>query len=142
MKEPELSLPRNRATPRRSGVAFLLVVIAISVGTAALLHIFTKNRTYAIGRQQELVEREISGLEQEIRTLDMKVGEALSRKNLTDRLTSQRSRLKNIQPESIIKVPPAPDHVPAAVPVAEPVTPSPATADPESTPSTGKPSRR
>jgi TolA-binding protein len=88
-------------------VAFLLVVIAISVGTAALVYIFTKNQTYALGRQQTAVEREIVELEEEIRSLNMKVGEALSRKNLTDRLTSQRSKLKNIQPGSIIKVTPA-----------------------------------
>ena len=130
MKEPEISLPRHRAIPRRSGVAFLLVVIALSLGGAALMHIFTKNRTYAIGRQQELMESEISALEQEIRTLDMKVGEALSRKNLTDRLTSQRSKLKNILPTSIIKVAPeapvapsvdteSPSSVPKATPVSE-----------------------
>lgn len=141
MKEPEISLPRNRATPRRSGVAFLLVVIAISVGGAALLHIFTKNRTYAIGRQQEMMEREISALEQEIRTLDMKVGEALSRKNLTDRLTSQRSKLKNIQPGSIIKVPPEPISAPAAIPVPDPAT-TPSETESDSTPATGKPTRR
>lgn len=111
MKEPEIALPRHRPPPPpRSGVAFLLVVIAISVGAAALVYIFTKNQTHALGRQQTAVEREITELEEEIRSLNMKVGEALSRKNLTDRLTSQRSKLKNIQPGSIIKVtPPAPE---------------------------------
>lgn len=122
MKEPEISVPRDRPAPKRSGVAFLIVVIAIAVAGIALMNIVTKNRTHSIGRRQAMVEKEIADLEAEIRSLDMKIGEALSRKNLTDRLTSQRSKLKTILPGNIIKVPPAP------------VVPEAGVAEPESAP--------
>ena len=44
----------------RSGVGWLLVVIAIVVGASALLQTVTRNKTVAVGRQQAEVEREIA----------------------------------------------------------------------------------
>lgn len=85
-------------------MVFLLVVIAFAVGAAGLAHILTKNKTHALGKQQGVVEREIIAMEQEARDLNMKIEESLSRKNLTERLIAQRSKLKVILPDNIIRI--------------------------------------
>ena len=85
-------------------MVFLLVVITLAVGASALVHILTKNKTYALGKQQGMIEREIVAMEQEARDLNMKIEESLSRKNLTDRLIAQRSKLKVILPDNIIRI--------------------------------------
>ena len=54
--------------------------------------------------QQSLVEGEIAGFEDEVRTLEMKIEESLSRKNLTERLAARRTKLRDISPESIIRI--------------------------------------
>ena len=107
MNPVEFRTTRPQAGPR-SGVGWLLVVIALIVGAIALLHTVTRNQTVAVGRQQAGVEREIAALEQELRALDMKIEEALSRKNLSDRLASQRTKLRDITPDTIVLVPPTP----------------------------------
>lgn len=88
----------------RPGVAWLLVVIAMIIGGAAVMHALTRNKIHAIGRQQSLVEGEIAGFEDEVRTLEMKIEESLSRKNLTERLAARRTKLREISPESIIRI--------------------------------------
>jgi cell division protein FtsL len=106
MKAQELRPPRMMKTAApRSGVGWLLVVIAIFVGASALVHTVTRNKTVAVGRQQAEVEREIVAYDQEMHALDMKIEEALSRKNLTDRLAAQRTKLRDIQPDDIVRVP-------------------------------------
>ena len=107
MNEQELRPPRMKPAPR-SGLGWLLVVIVIIVGASALLHTVTRNKTVAIGRQQAEVEREIAAFDQSIRALNMKIEEALSRKNLADRLAVQRTKLRDITPEDIVPVPAAP----------------------------------
>jgi cell division protein FtsL len=107
MNAQELRPPRMKAAPR-SGLGWLLVVIAVVVGASALVHTVTRNKTVATGRRQAEVEREITALEQDMRSLEMKIEEALSRKNLTDRLATQRTKLRDITPEDIVRVPPAP----------------------------------
>lgn len=108
MNPQELRPTRQMKAAPRSGVGWLLVVIAIIVGASALVHTLTRNKTVAIGRMQGEVEREIAKLEQEMRTLDMKIEEALSRKNLTDRLATQRTQLRDITPAEIVRLPPPP----------------------------------
>lgn len=107
MNAQELRPPRMKAAPR-SGVGWLLVVIAIIVGASALVHTVTRNKTVGVGRLQADVEREIAALERDMQELDMKIEEALSRKNLTDRLATQRTQLRDITPEDIVRVPPPP----------------------------------
>jgi hypothetical protein len=93
----------------RSGVGWLLVVIAIVLGASALLQTVTRNKTVAVGRQQAEVEREIAGLDESIRAVEMKIEESLSRKVLADRLATQRTKLRDITPDDIVTVPaPAP----------------------------------
>jgi hypothetical protein len=86
----------------------LLVVIAIILGASALLHTVTRNKTVAIGRQQAEMEREIAALDVSIRAVEMSIEEALSRKNLTDRLAAQRTKLRNITPDDIVPIHAAP----------------------------------
>lgn len=106
MNHKELRPPRTQAAPR-SGVGWLLVVIAIILGASALLHTVTRNKTVAVGRQQAEVERELAALDETMRALDMKIEESLSRKSLADRLATQRTKLRDITPGDIIVVPPA-----------------------------------
>jgi hypothetical protein len=103
MNDKELRPPRMKPA-RRSGVGWLLVVIAIVVGASALLHTVTRNKTVAVGRQQAEVEREIARLDESMRAIEMKIEEALSRKNLTDRLATQRTKLRDITPDDIVPV--------------------------------------
>ena len=107
MNHKELRPPRMQAAPR-SGVGWLLVVIAIILGASALLYTVTRNKTVAVGRQQAEVEREIAALEQNMRAIDLKIEEALSRKNLAARLAAQRTKLRDITPGDIVPVPAAP----------------------------------
>lgn len=104
MNTTEIRAPRQSTRRSTSGLGFLLVVIALAVGASALVHILTKNKTHALGKQQGMVEREIVLMEQEARDLNMKIEESLSRKNLTDRLIAQRSKLKVILPDNIIRI--------------------------------------
>ncbi|CAN5741117.1 hypothetical protein BH11VER1_BH11VER1_08860 [soil metagenome] len=104
MNTTEIRAPRPPTRRSNSGLGFLLVVIAFAVGAAALAHILTKNKTHGLGKQQGVAEREIVAMEQEARDLNMKIEESLSRKNLTDRLIAQRSKLKVILPDNIIRI--------------------------------------
>jgi len=105
MKSLEIRATRKNAPQKqRSPLGYLFVIIAFVVGSVGLVHILTKNKTHALGRQQRAVEMEIATIQHDTRTLNMKIEEALSRKNLTDRLTSQRSKLKAISPENIIRI--------------------------------------
>lgn len=108
MNHQELRPPRMKPASRSRGVGWLLVVIAIVLGVSALVHTVTRNKTVAVGRQQAEVEREIARLDESIRALEMKVEEALSRKNLTDRLAAQRTKLRDITPDDIVPVSAAP----------------------------------
>ncbi len=104
MNTTEIRAPKRSAGWSNSGLGFLLVVIAFAVGASALFYILIKNKTHALGKQQSLVEHEITKMEQDIRGLNMKIEELLSRKNLTDRLIAQRSKLKAILPENIVRI--------------------------------------
>jgi hypothetical protein len=104
MKSLEIRPPKHRGPRQRSTMGFLFMIIAFVVGAAGLVHILTKNKTHAIGRQQREVEQEIAVIQQDMRGLNMKIEEALSRKNLTDKLVSRRSKLKAIAPENIVRV--------------------------------------
>src|SRR6476469_3427800 len=101
MKDAELRPPRMKPAPR-SGVGWLLVVIAIVLGASALLQTVTRNKTVAVGRQQAEVEREIAQLDESIRAVEMKIEESLSRKVLADRLATQRTKLRDITPDDIV----------------------------------------
>lgn len=119
MKKNELSIaspPRaTRDHTARSGVGLVLVFVAIVVGGAALLKTLVKNKTHAIGREQEATERQIAALEQEIRALKLDIKEVLAPKHLKDRLATNRTQLREIVKKDIIEIP--------AVPVAKVPTP-------------------
>lgn len=104
MNKNEIRPPRLHRRPAPSGLGWLIVVIVIVVGASALVHTLARNKTHSIGRQQAAMEREIAGLEEEMRALDIKIEEALSRKNLTDRLAARRTQLRDITPETMIRI--------------------------------------
>lgn len=106
MNTTEIRAQRQSIGRSSSGLGFMIVIIALAVGAAALVHILTKNKTHALGKQQGLVEHEIVAMEQDVRDLSMKIEELLSRKNLTERLIAQRSKLKVILPENIVRISP------------------------------------
>lgn len=109
MNYREIRPPRNRtARPTvarpRSILGILVLVLAVMVGGLGLTHILVRNKIHAVGRQQTSMEREMVALEEQMRDINMKIEESLSRKNLTDRLISNRSKLKSILPENIIRM--------------------------------------
>lgn len=107
MKKSTSTTSRHQQGRRRgSGMGILFALLAIFVGAVGLVNILTKNKTYAIGRQQEKVEREIAALSQELRSLDMKIEEALSRDILKARLSTRGTKLKSIHPDNIVLIPP------------------------------------
>ena len=104
MKENRRQSSQARGRRSRSVLGFLMLCVVAFCGALGLVHILVKNKTHAIGRQQEAVEREIAELERQMRSLDMKIEESLSRKVLTDRLVSQRSTLKTILPQNVVRM--------------------------------------
>src|SRR5215207_9484937 len=101
MKREEINMPRHRNQPHAAqssqfGLGLVLMLIAVTVGGAALVKTLVKNKTHAMGRDQQAVERQIASLEQEIRALELNIKEVLAPKHLKDRLAVQRTQLKEI----------------------------------------------
>ena len=97
-------------------VVTLVCLWLVGIG---LEHVLTKNRIHAIGRHQREVEAEIADLDQNARSFNLKIEEALSRQDLMEKLADRRTKLKKIQPENIIHLYVKP---PRAVPVKDPNT--------------------
>jgi hypothetical protein len=62
-----------------------------------LEHVLVKNRIVNLGHQQREVERQIAELDHDVRGLNGRIEESLSRKNLQDSLARHRTRLRPIQ---------------------------------------------
>lgn len=113
MKREDINLPRHRNQPRTAppsqfGLGVVLMLIAVTVGGAALTKTLVKNKTHAMGRDQQAVERQIASLEQEIRALELNIKEVLAPKHLKDRLAAQRTQLKEIEQKNIVTIPAVP----------------------------------
>ena len=91
---------------RRRKVWIYLFVGFIGLASAAILlkHTLAKNRIYETGRRQREAEREIAQLHQDIHAINLKIEEALSRKNLMQSLATHRTRLRPIQPGTPILI--------------------------------------
>lgn len=103
----ELDLDDQGSAPRHSGRSALGVLVLLTagvLGATGLTHILVRNKTHAIGREQTTLEREMTQLQDQIRSLEMKIEEELTRKNLTNRLIQNRTLLKAILPENIVRV--------------------------------------
>jgi len=103
----------NRYTPnsrgalrrrRRIAVYVFLGVIGMACAWILLEHILVKNRIAALGTQERDAEKESIALESEISSLNLRIEEQLSRKNLMAKLAEYRTRLRPIQPGSPIPV--------------------------------------
>ena len=108
MKHSEIRAYNNPApvAPKqgRSALGVMILLMLVMVGGMGLTHILVRNKTHAIGRQQTAVEKEMGQLQGQMRSLEMKIEESLTRKNLTDRLIQNRTMLKAILPENIVRV--------------------------------------
>jgi cell division protein FtsL len=91
---------KRRWTPM-TGVVTLVCVSLVLIG---LEHVLTKNRIHALGKQQRLIEKEISDQEQSARNLDIKIAESLTRKNLMEKLSERGTKLKGIKVENIVRL--------------------------------------
>ena len=91
---------------RRRKVWIYLFVGFIGLASAAILlkHTLAKNRIYETGWRQREAEREIAQLHQDIHAINLKIEEALSRKNLMQSLATHRTRLRPIQPGTPILI--------------------------------------
>ena len=94
-------MPRQKG---RTGMVLLVSVICLWFAGIGLAYVLTKNRIHALGRDQRQAEKEIAALQQEIRAQNLQIEEALSRKNLMEKLSQHRSKLKAIRPESIVRL--------------------------------------
>ncbi len=100
-------LPHSRgALQRRRRMAIYVFLGVVGAACAGILleDIMVKNRIAALGAQQRDAEREIATLDQEISSLNLRIEEQLSRKNLMTKLTEQRTRLRPIQPGTSIPI--------------------------------------
>jgi hypothetical protein len=89
---------------RRSGMVLIVCIVCFWFAGIGLVHVLTKNRIYALGREQRQLENEIVVLKQELRSQDLLWEEARTRKNLMDKLVVNRSKLRAIQPSSIVRL--------------------------------------
>lgn len=91
-------VPAHRARlPRRWAVYLYLILISATTGWVLLEHVLVKNRIVDLGHRQREVERELALLNGDIRGLNLRIEESLSRKNLQDTLAKRRTRLRPIQ---------------------------------------------
>ena len=107
MTDFEITGAASRARGR-SGLVLVVCCVCLWLAGIGLVHVLTKNRIHALGREQRQFEKEIAAISQESRALNLQIEEALSRKNLMDKLSHQRSKLKAIQPASIVRINAAP----------------------------------
>ena len=92
-KRSPTHLPR---LPRRWAVYLFLGLIGATTGWVLLEHVLVKNRIVNLGHKQRDVEREIASLDGDIRSLNLRIEESLSRKNLQDTLARRRTKLRPI----------------------------------------------
>ena len=89
--------PPGVRLPRRWAVYLFLALIGATTGWVLLEHVMVKNRIVQLGHQQREAEREIASLDRDIRGLNLRIEESLSRKILLDTLARRRTRLRPIQ---------------------------------------------
>lgn len=100
-------VPKSHGAKQRSRrIAVYIFVAAVGMACAWVLleHVLAKNRIATLGAQQRDAERESVALEAEISSLNLRIEEQLSRKNLMKALTDRRTRLRPIQPGTPIPV--------------------------------------
>ena len=100
-------IPQSRGALRRRrriAVYVFLGVIGMACAWILLEHILVKNRIASLGTQQRDAEKESIALEAEVSSLNLRIEEQLSRKNLMTKLAEHRTRLRPIQPGSAIPV--------------------------------------
>ena len=94
---------------RRRWFIYLFVgAIGASCAWVLVEHALAKNRLIEISRRQREVEHQISETDRDVRSLELKIGEALSRTNLMNKLAENRTRLRPIVPGAPIIVKSAP----------------------------------
>lgn len=112
MKSRSSSLhPRERRS-RKVWIYLFVGLIGVASGWILLVHTLAKNRIYESGRRQREAEREIAQLHQDIHAINLKIEEALSRKNLMQSLATYRTRLRPIQPGTPILIRASPSSKP------------------------------
>lgn len=108
----ELDLEHQVPEERHSGKSALwaaAMLTAAVLGATGFTHSLVRNKIHTIGREQTAVEREMVQLQDQIRSLEMKIEEELARKNLTNRLIKNRTMLKAILPETLVRVQTSPE---------------------------------
>ncbi len=89
---------RRARLPHRWAVYIFLTLISATTSWVLLEHVLVKNRIVNLGRLQQDAEGDIADLNRDIRGLNLRIEEALSRKNLQSTLARHRTRLRPIQP--------------------------------------------
>ena len=97
--------PRRPRLSRRWAIYAFLIAIGATTSWVLLEHVLVKNRIVELGHRQRDVEREIASLEHDIRSLNLRQEEVLSRTNLQDKLAQRRTRLRPILPGAPIVIP-------------------------------------
>lgn len=88
--------------------------LCLWLGGLGLVHVITTNHIHKLGDEQRLLERQLADLDREKHSYDLKIEEALSRKNLMEKLSLHRTKLKALQPSNVIYVSVTPTPTPAS----------------------------
>lgn len=104
MKKRITSQDSGHRRSRKVWIYLFVGFIGIASGSILLKHTLAKNRIYETGRRQREAERDIAQLHQDIHAMNLKIEEALSRKNLMQSLATHRTRLRPIQPGTPILI--------------------------------------
>ena len=112
MRNTTRKAPRPATPSRRSGMVVMVSGICLWLGGLGLVHVITTNHIHKLGDEQRMLERQMADLERERHSYDLKIEEALSRKNLMEKLSQHRTKLKALQASNVIYV--SVDPAPAA----------------------------
>lgn len=104
MKKRSTGQDSGRGQRRKIWIYLFVGFIGIASGAILLQHTLAKNRIYETGRHQREAERDIAQLRQDIHSINLKIEESLSRKNLMQSLATHRTRLRPIQPGTPILI--------------------------------------
>lgn len=104
----DLKVPVSKRGRFWFGLLVVFITVGV-VGVVALAKTLVQNDTHRIESQQTEVEQEMVQLRAQMRSLEIKIEEVLTRKHLTGWLSENGSMLKTILLENIVTIEASPE---------------------------------